>query len=165
MSFSRHLAGGLLACGLAFSSLPDAHAKFTVCNRSGKTYTYAIVQNFWHMNFQTLMPYSTWRIDGWFELKPGCTEIIEREEQNSGFLLLQYPQGNRWVTATYPVRDIGRGNETTGTRRTFCVSQDKFRRWENTLDELAVCPSYMRPERFSIYFQNNVDTHLRLTLD
>lgn len=35
MRVLRNLAGGLLGFGLAFSSMPDAYAKFTVCNRSG----------------------------------------------------------------------------------------------------------------------------------
>jgi len=154
----------LLAVVLAGAS-STAHAGFTVCNKSPHTYTYAIIQNFWHMNFQTLMPYSTWRIDGWFQLKPGCTEVIERDDNVTGFLLLQHQVGERWITTSIPERDIRFGNGATGTTRKFCVSKDRFRRWEKTLDELAQCPSHLKAETFSIYFQTNVNTDFTLRLD
>lgn len=162
--YGRYLAGSLGFVLVVLGS-PQAWAKFTVCNNTSKTYTYAIVQNFWNVSFQTLLPYSNWRSDGWFELGPGCGEILEREAQISGFLLLRYQAGKKWVTAIFPERDIGLGNATTGTRRQFCISWDQFRRWTDTLDEQAVCPSYMKAETFSVYFQKNVDAHLRLTLE
>lgn len=147
-------------------SLP-AHASITLCNRSDSTLEYVMVRNDWTFG-ANFMPQQHWYADGWYQLPPGCTTVIDEMKLLHVFFLIQERAGKTWRTLRYSVKDpnLGQhlGEGATGTDERFCVSSAKIWRRAQNLDDLAACTKGQRLETFSLYVKTHADTEHTIEL-
>lgn len=156
--FCSGLAGALAA---ALASV--AEASITLCNGSGSTLEYVMVRNDWAFG-SNFMPSQVWYIDGWYELPPGCSTVIDEQKLLVAYFLIQEWTGKRWRPLRFPIEDIGYAQGSSGTDYQFCIHEAKLWRRAQSLDELAVCSAGQRLETFSVYVRSDADTQFTLRL-
>lgn len=154
------LVSGLLGLALAM----PAHAGITLCNQGKTTLSYVMIRNYWSLG-TNFMPTESWSVDGWYELPPGCKNVIDAPQLLHAFFLIQKPAGKRWRTVKYPVKPPGHGQGSSGTDQRFCVHENKLWRRTQTLEELAVCPKGQRLETFSLYVKSFSNTDYTVDLE